>query len=94
MHDYFDFWTSQTMLNILGCIVTTDLMMNMILLYLQFPFAKQYYEKYCQCFINCWARIIGLRLNKESNVADQMTRSTELQTVKSDDDVNDTLFKD
>ena len=45
-----------------GSMLTIDCVINIICLYLQFPFSKEYYDKYCQCFDNCCTYFVAMNL--------------------------------
>ena len=57
-----------TALNSIACI---DSSINIICLYLQFPFNKNYYHKYCQCFGRCFVYLLTRNATNKSNSKDK-----------------------
>ena len=59
-------WTIET--NPFGFIISSiDIVTNIICLYLQFPFNKKYYDKYCKCLVNCCTYIMTMELKRRHN---------------------------
>ena len=60
--------------NLAAPLSNVDCVVNIICLYLQFPFAKEYYDKYCVCFANCCTHLFmncakkRIQRSKENNI--------------------------
>ena len=84
-----DEWVSESLLDGITCIDGT---INIICLYLQFPFTQKYYNKYCMCFRDCCMYLIarntfrsgtcngGVQMNRNT---DLVIKSPELQAIQS-----------
>ena len=58
-------YTASLILYIFGVLVTSiDFVIIIICLYLQYPFSKKYYDKYCKCFANCCTWIMMKKLTR------------------------------
>ena len=61
---------------VMGIHISMDTLVNMILLYLQYPFAKHYYDKYCKWSNKFWTMI--LMTSAERSMQSKLRKSVEL----------------
>ena len=57
----------------------------MICLYLQYPFANKYYDKYCGCFSKCWIWVFTTKTERamEKRYKQAMDSKSEIIKCKS-----------
>ena len=64
---------------IFSATVSIDSGINLTCLFLQYPFAKDYYDKYCQCFANFWDSKL-IKKTQNAMVKRRISRSIQSQS--------------
>ena len=65
-----------------GVLVCIDVTFNIICLYLQYPFNKKYYDKYCICFGNCCVYLLTCNTSSvEKDMGEIVEMNNEQMTV-------------
>ena len=70
-------WNGNNFLDLAnGIFACLDCVVNILCLYLQYPFAERYYHRFCGCFRNCCILLVG---GERSNI--ESVRSNSQETV-------------
>ena len=72
---------SITIQSVRRSMVGIDCVVNIICLYLQYPFNDEYYKKYCACITNCCMYLITRRNQNEINLDDIVNSRSRTTTI-------------
>ena len=61
----YDAWWNEVIRQIVLTATSMDCVCNIICLYLQYPWTKRYYDRYCSCFAKCWGYILKTKFERK-----------------------------